>query len=140
MMDAVLSWLPLQALAVAAAPAAGPSIPVVVVTGIILVFLILVLLTLILVGEGKLFEKLDKTKKQKGEPGDKALPQQSRPAAAPAPAPVVEAGIPPEVVAAIAAAVNEIENGRYTLRSVSARPKGRGEWGLAGVLSYTEPF
>lgn len=57
-------------------------------------------------------------------------------------APVVEAGIPGEVVAAIAAAVACMDGGeRYTLRSVKrTRVSGRSAWGQAGVVAYTEPF
>ena len=66
------------------------------------------------------------------------------PAAAPL-APVIESGVPPEVVAAIAAAVNETSDGQYTLQSVAVAATGapqdrRGPWGLAGVIAHTEPF
>lgn len=137
MWDAVSSVLPK-----ALAAAAGPSIPVVVITGLVLVFFILVLLVLILIGEGKLFESLDR-KKQQREQENAARPQapavqSAAPAAVPAPA--VQDGIPTEVVAAIAAAVHEMEGGRYVLRSVSVQQTGRSQWGLAGVISNTEPF
>lgn len=117
-----------------------PSVLVVVATGLSLVFIILVLLTIVLSLEGKIFSSIDRKKKTPPPASKPSVPQQ--PAAVPAPvvAPVVQEGIPPEVVAAITAAVASIEGGRYTLRSVTASQKGRGQWGLAGVISYTEPF
>ena len=57
-----------------------------------------------------------------------------------APPPVVQSGISPEVVAVIAAAVAAASEGKQVLRSVSTATKGRGAWGLAGLLQTTEPF
>lgn len=117
-----------------------PSNAVVVAIGISLVFLILVILTLVILLQGKIFDSIAAGKKQKA--AAPAAPQKAAPAApAPAPAaPVVEEGIPPEVVAAIAAAVASLEGGKYTLRSLTRVKDGRGAWGLAGVVSGTEPF
>ena len=126
-----------QFLTVAANTASGnpePSVGVVVATGLILVFGVLVLLYLLITLEGIIFTSVDR--KKKGAPAPKKE-------AAPAPkAPVVEAGIPGEVVAAIAAAVACMDGGeRYTLRSVKrTRVSGRSAWGQAGVVAYTEPF
>ena len=119
-----------QFLTVAANTASGnpePSVGVVVATGLILVFGVLVLLYLLITLEGIIFTSVDR--KKKGAP-------------APKKAPVVEAGIPGEVVAAIAAAVACMDGGeRYTLRSVKrTRVSGRSAWGQAGVVAYTEPF
>lgn len=117
-----------------------PSNAVVVAIGISLVFLILVILTLVILLQGKIFDSIAAGKKQKA--AAPAAPQKAAPAApAPAPAaPVVEEGIPPEVVAAIAAAVASVGGGKYTLRSLTRVKDGRGAWGLAGVVSGTEPF
>ena len=62
------------------------------------------------------------------------------PKAAPAAprAPQVEAGIPPEVVAVIAAAVYAMGGGKYTLKAV--RRADRSAWARAGALDVTEPF
>ena len=61
------------------------------------------------------------------------------PAAPAAPrAPQVEAGIPPEVVAAIAAAIHAMGGGRYTLRAV--RYADRTSWARAGAADTTAPF
>ena len=61
-----------------------------------------------------------------------------------APAPVVEDGIPEEVVAAIAAAVAAMSDGstRYAVRRISAtRTQGnRPVWAMAGVSQNTQPF
>lgn len=66
-------------------------------------------------------------------------------AAAPAPVkPHVEAGIPQEVVAAIAAAVACMEQqagAHYTVRSIRRAPgKGRRAWTKAAASAYTQPF
>lgn len=114
-----------------------PSNAVVVAIGISLVFLILVILTLIILLQGKIFDSITAGKTQKA--AAPAAPQKAAPQKA-APAPVVEEGIPPEVVAAIAAAVASIEGGKYTLRSLTRVKDGRGAWGLAGAVSGTEPF
>lgn len=129
-------------LAPMALTAAGsyPSNAVVVAIGISLVFLILVILTLVILLQGKIFDSIAAGKKQKAAAAAPAAPQKAAPAAPAPAAPVVEEGIPPEVVAAIAAAVASLEGGKYTLRSLIRVKDGRGAWGLAGVVSGTEPF
>lgn len=69
-----------------------------------------------------------------------AMPAPPAPKAAPAAprAPQVEAGIPPEVVAVIAAAVYAMGGGKYTLKAV--RRADRSAWARAGALDVTEPF
>lgn len=116
------------------------DIGVVVVTGLVLVFAVLILLYLLIALEGVVFSNLDK-KQQKAQGGADAAALPPK-AAAPAPAPAVqvEAGIPGEVVAAIAAAVACMEGGRYSLRSVARPRKGRSAWGDAAVAAYTQPF
>ena len=147
------------AAASAAATADTPSIPVVVLTGLSLVFGILIILYIVLTIEGKIFTEIDRKKKEKQEEEKqreelaKAAPAQEQVAAIAAVAqyqsgaePGVQAGIPPEVVAAIAAAVAAESEGQYTLESISAAPQlqkapdRRGRWGFAGVIADTEPF
>ena len=112
--------------------------------GISLVFLILVILTLIILLQGRIFDAITASQKKKAAAQQAAKP--AAPAPAPAPraaapaAPYVEEGIPAEVVAAIAAAVACVDGGKYTLRSLTRAKDGRGAWGLAGVVSGTEPF
>ena len=81
----------------------------------------------------------------KAEPAP--APQAAEASAAAAPAPVkphVEAGIPQEVVAAIAAAVACMEQqagAHYTVRSIRRAPgKGRRAWTKAAASAYTQPF
>ncbi len=60
-----------------------------------------------------------------------------------APAPVVQEGIPGEVVAAIAAAIAMMapEGKRYALKSVSRKDaNGRSAWAAAGIADNTRPF
>ena len=108
--------------------------------GLILVFGVLVLLYLLITLEGIIFTSVDRRKKGAPAPKKEAAPAPVK-AAAPK-APVVEAGIPGEVVAAIAAAIACMDGGEhYTLRSVKrTRVTGRSAWGQAGVVAYTEPF
>lgn len=74
-----------------------------------------------------------------------AAAKAAKAAPAPAPrAPVVETGVPAEVVAAIAAAVACLEGGAATVRGIRRlpRPAGsrRGVWGEAGIAAVTTPF
>ena len=107
---------------------------VITITGIVLVFAILVLLMAIITLEGKIFDGMNVRKA-----AAKAAPKApaAKPAApvqqAAAPAPVVEEGIPGDVVAAIHA----MGNGKYTLKAVRRSKNG---WGKAGVNDTTAPF
>ena len=107
----------------------------VVATGLILVFGVLVLLYLLITLEGIIFTSVDRRKKGAPAPKKEAAP-------APVKAAAPKAGIPGEVVAAIAAAIACMDGGEhYTLRSVKrTRVSGRSAWGQAGVVAYTEPF
>ena len=71
-------------------------------------------------------------------PAMPAPPAPKAPAPAAPRAPQVEAGIPPEVVAVIAAAVCAMGGGKYTLKAV--RRADRSAWARAGALDVTEPF
>ena len=111
---------------------------VITITGIVLVFAILVLLMAIITLEGKIFDGMNARKA-----AAKAAPKApaAKPAApvqqAAAPAPVVEEGIPGDVVAAIMAAIHAMGNGKYTLKAVRRSKNG---WGKAGVNDTTVPF
>lgn len=151
MHSSILWQAPLSALAAAAKdPDQIPNV-VVVMTGLSLVFLILFLLIAIILIQGKIFSSIERKKQEKEQENNAApaptavLPPAPAVAmAVPAPmetaAPVIEAGIPQEVVAAIVAAVTAASGGAYTLQSVKMAKQGRGQWGLAGVLQSTEPF
>ena len=71
-------------------------------------------------------------------PAMPAPPAPKAPAPAAPRAPQVEAGIPPEVVAVIAAAVCAMGGGKYTLKAV--RRADRSAWTRAGAFDVTEPF
>ena len=112
---------------------------VITITGIVLVFAILVLLMLIITLEGKIFDGMNAKKAAAKAAAPKAPAAK---AAAPvqqaaAPAPVVEEGIPGDVVAAIMAAIHAMGNGKYTLKAVRRAANG---WGKAGVNDTTAPF
>lgn len=109
--------------------------------------LVLVVGLLVAVGLIVLLErKLDEAyavPKAEPKPAPAAAPKaEVKPAPAAPKAPVVESGIPAEVVAAIAAAVVSLE-GAVAVRSIRKAPAGgsrRGVWGDAGVLANTTPF
>ena len=115
---------------------------VVTITGIVLVFLILILLMTIITLEGKIFDSMNAKKKAakeaaKAPAAQPAAPVQQAAAAAVAPAPQVEEGIPGDVIAAIMAAIHAMGNGKYTLKAVRRSKNG---WGNAGVNDTTAPF
>lgn len=132
-----------QLTVVALSAAAEPSTGIVVATGISIVFSVLLLLYLLITLEGVIFKRID-AKKSGSKPAKAApapAPDKSFEAARAqtAPAPAVEAGIPAEVVAAIAAAVACMD-GNYTIRSLKRARPARNAWGNAAAAAYTEPF
>lgn len=125
-------------------------------TSLVLVFGLLVALCLIITLEGKLFDSFndkDSAKKRVKAMDELNKSAQKKPAApaaraavsAPAaPAPVVETGIPGEVVAVISAAIYSMEGGHAVVREIRRMPQAggsrRGAWGDAGVVQSTRPF
>lgn len=125
-------------------------------TSLVLVFGLLVALCLIITLEGKLFDSFndkDNAKKRAKAMDELNKSAQKKPAApaaraavsAPAaPAPVVETGIPGEVVAVISAAIYSMEGGHAVVREIRRMPQAggsrRGAWGDAGVVQSTRPF
>lgn len=109
---------------------------VVTISGMVLVFAILVLLMAIIMLEGKIFDSLQ-AKKDAAKEAPKAPAAPVNKAAAAAPAPQVEEGIPGDVIAAIMAAIHALGNGKYTLKAVRRAKNG---WGKAGVNDTTAPF
>ena len=113
-------------------------------TSIVLVFSLLVVLCLIIMLLGKFFDWVQK-KANAAALDELNAPAPPAPAAPPAakPAPAVEAGIPGEVVAAIAAAVCCLEDGA-AIQSVRRLPRAsaprRDAWGQAGLAQNTRPF
>ena len=122
-----------------------PSDLVVTLTGVLLVFFILVILMVIITVEGKIFDYLNNRKKQERETGLQTVAAQkqqpaAKPAAPAAPAPVVEQGIPGEIVAVIAAAIAAMGDGKYVLRAVHRADRKNGAWSRAGIDDVTSPF
>ncbi len=81
----------------------------------------------------------------RGKGGESSSVQQTvpAPAARPTAVPVVEDGIPEEVVAVIAAAVAAMSDGntQYTVRRIrAARTASRPVWAAAGIAENTQPF
>ena len=111
---------------------------VITITGIVLVFAILVLLMAIITLEGKIFDGMNAKKAAAKAAAPKApAAKPAAPVQQAAPAPVVEEGIPGDVVAAIMAAIHAMGNGKYTLKAVRRSKNG---WGKAGVNDTTVPF
>ncbi len=133
-----------------------PSIPAVIFTGLTLVFGILIILYVVLLIQGKIFKQLDKNKQEAQAEKAAQMPKADVPKQETCDTVKTEKtrgsdGISPEVVAAITAAVAEFDGGQYCVQSVSYASNGanepkptkaerRGRWGLAGVMSDTEPF
>ncbi len=132
-----------------------PSWPTVVVAGIVLVLAVLLVLYLLIVLEGAVFRSAGR-KSAEAVPAP-VVPAPAAPApVAAAPAPAVAAGIPGEVVAAIAGALAcmEPEGVRYAVQSIApaavpapaaaAAPvharTGRSAWAQAGIAANTQPF
>ncbi len=114
----------------------------VVVAGVLIVFAVLLLLVgvfylfgAVMKGKGSK-NKIEHTAKQNNTP----VVKKAAPKAA---APVVQEGIPAEVVAAISAAIAQMEGGNsFTIRSIRRRqPAGtRPTWAMAGIAENTRPF
>lgn len=126
---------------------------IVLLTGLVVVFAALIFLTFIIKGYGALVSSMTAKSKQKAADAAaraaaaKAAPKVSAPAAAAvkpavsAPAPAVQEGIPGEVIAAIAAAVDyTYGTGTHVVRAVRRVPQNRSAWGSAGLAESTRPF
>ena len=110
--------------------------------GLVVVIGTLLVLTGIFYLFGYIMDSADR-KAKKAKEKAKAAPAPVAEAAPSAPAPVVQAGIPGEVVAAIAAAVAMMapEGKRYAIKSVSRKDAGgRSAWAAAGIADNTRPF
>ena len=103
--------------------------------GLVMVFLGLIILIAFVYLLAAIFSDHKKAAEAAEAPASAPAPA---PASAPAPAPAAFAGIDPQVVAVIAAAVCAMGGGKYTLRAV--RRADRSAWARAGALDVTEPF
>ena len=119
--------------------------------GLVIVFVMLILLTLIIKGYSAIVRKaLHKSQVMKTAEGEKKNEVTPVPAAskmAPAAMPAVQQGIPGEVVAAIAGAVDYLYGegqaavvGIQRAGGTRRRSNVRTIWGTAGLLENTRPF
>lgn len=135
-----------QHLLFAAASAGGSSVLTMAFLGRLLFFAVLVVVCLALLAQGRAIAALGRSKADTAVQAAVAAPAQN-------PVPAVGPGVTPHVVAAITAAVAAMEDGNYAVSSIEvaktngqctapALPakKDRGQWGLAAVAAYTDPF
>lgn len=123
---------------------------IVLLTGLVVVFAALIVLTFVIKGYGMIITSItsaSKKKKAEAQAAKKAAQQATAKPAAPAAkpaapaAPAVQEGIPGEVIAAIAAAVDYTYGaGTHTIRAVRRVPQNRSAWGSAGLAESTRPF
>lgn len=116
---------------------------IVLLTGMVVVFAALIVLTYVIKGYGMIITSItsgSKKKKAEAQAAKKAVEKAAAKPAAPA-APAVQGGIPGEVIAAIAAAVDYTYGaGTHTIRAVRRVPQNRSAWGSAGLAESTRPF
>ncbi len=118
---------------------AEPEVGTVVFTGITIVFFVLLLLFVVITIQGVIFKNMEKTKKSIST--EQPLQPMVENNANIAKAPVIEAGISSEVIAAITAAVTCFEGaGNFTIKSVKRAKQSQNAWGNAAAISYTQPF
>lgn len=123
---------------------------IVLLTGLVVVFAALIVLTFVIKGYGMIITSItsaSKKKKAEAQAAKKAAQEATAKPAAPAAkpaapaAPAVQEGIPGEVIAAIAAAVDYTYGaGTHTIRAVRRVPQNRSAWGSAGLAESTRPF
>ncbi len=113
-------------------------------TGLVIVFVMLIFLTYLIKGYGsvlsKFMEKNNISKEAKAAPAP--APVLASRANSPKAAPVTEAGIPEEVIAAISAAVYMMYgNSGAAVTSIRRSVQStRSAWSMAGLLDNTRPF
>lgn len=116
---------------------------IVLLTGMVVVFAALIVLTYVIKGYGMIITSItsgSKKKKAEAQAAKKAVEKAAAKPAAPA-APAVQEGIPGEVIAAIAAAVDYTYGaGTHTIRAVRRVSQNRSAWGSAGLAESTRPF
>ena len=113
----------------------------VVIAGISIVLVTLMVLIVIFSLFGKALVRAQK--KPKSSDKGNTAPQTEKKNEVPPPPPIIEAGIPGEVIAAISAAVYMQDNSGVTIKSIRRkRPeaKSRNAWAQAAVIDNTRPF
>lgn len=117
----------------------------VLITGFVVVFAVLILLIFIIKLYGTIVYKAQeksKLKKEAALQAEKAEAEKAKAQAQPQQkAPAVSEGIPPQVVAAIAAAVDSLYgDGSCKIKSIKKLPQSRPVWSTAGLMDNTRPF
>ena len=116
------------------------------ITGFVVVFAVLILLILLITLYGNIVTKAEKAmsdKKAEKEVTVKTEKAVLAPvqAATPVSAPVPANGIPDEVIAVIAAAVDAMYGeGTVKVKSIKRVPQSRPVWSTAGIMENTRPF
>lgn len=116
------------------------------ITGFVVVFAVLILLILLITLYGNIVSKAEKAisdKKAEKETAVKAEKAVKAPvqAVTPVSAPVPANGIPDEVIAVIAAAVDAMYGeGTVKVKSIKRVPQSRPVWSTAGIMENTRPF
>ncbi len=116
------------------------------ITGFVVVFAVLILLILLITLYGNIVSKAEKAisdKKAEKEATVKTdeVVQAPVQAATPVSAPVPSNGIPDEVIAVIAAAVDAMYGeGAVKVKSIKRVPQSRPVWSTAGIMENTRPF
>ena len=116
------------------------------ITGFVVVFAVLILLILLISVYGTIVYKAEKAIADK-----KAAKEETKKSAEPvkvadvapvqAPAPATTNGIPDEVIAVIAAAVDAMYGqGAVKVKSIKRVPQSRPVWSTAGIMDNTRPF
>ncbi len=117
----------------------------VILTGFVVVFAVLFFLILIIKIYSAIIVKLqdaafNKKKKKLKDNGEALIKKPSKPVSTPAP--VVQDGIPEEVIAVISAAVASMYDSpqKARIKSVKRSASGRSAWANAGIADNTRPF
>lgn len=110
---------------------------IILLTGLVIVFVMLIFLTYIIKGYSAVIKNIQKNDKTNPIPNAAPVVQSLS-----APVPSVEAGIPEETIAAIAAAVYSLYGpsaGKITSIRRAVCPR-QSSWKMAGLLENTRPF
>lgn len=116
--------------------------------GFIIVFAVLVLLIVIITIYGKIIQAVQKKSAERKQKKAEQKAQETPVKAAETVTPVAEStttdndgGIPDEIIAVIAAAVDAVYGGKsHKIKSVKRSRNARSAWGNAGVIENTRPF
>ena len=118
------------------------------IAGFLIVFAVLILLIVIIIIYGKIIQAVQKKSDERKQKKAEQQVQESSVKAAETATPVTEnisddsdGGVPDEIIAVIAAAVDAVYGGKsHKIKSVKRSRNARSAWGNAGVIENTRPF